>query len=556
MHLKHQRSGALIIFLFVLASFVAPCFAQETPVAAVQGSPEDVLAEVGTDKVTRSNYDKELQTVIDNSNPQTVARFATPDGRQEFLNQMVEVNVLQKKAEQLGLNKGEEYEKNFKEMASFRLAAESMNQAVKAVEVKEEEVKEHYEKNKDSFVDPVQYHLFQISVDTATKAAELKKEIEGGKSFVELAKANSKDDAKDNGGDKGFVSEAQLEPEIVNTLKALKADEVSAPIKIDEDLHILVKYSEKKEGGVKAFDAVSAQIRRDVTNQKQQTAYKEEIEKLKKEMGFEINQAAAETLRKEALSDEEKNAVLFKIAGKEVRVSELDEELQQIPASIRPQILGGEGLNDFLERFSARYLAAASAEKNFAALSEKYPDVIKDVARRTMIHKLLSDKLDAIKIEDKDIEDFYQKNLAQFAVPAQMKAHHILVKEEAEAKELLATLEKEPAKFSDLAREKSTCPSGKEGGDLGSFGEGQMVPEFDAACKTAEIGKIVGPVKTQFGYHIIRVDERQPAGNRKLEEVKEQIKGHLLPQKQQEAFKVYIEELKKEFSVKIHQEKL
>jgi len=178
------------------------------------------------------------------------------------------------------------------------------------------------------------------------------------------------------------------------------------------------------------------------------------------------------------------------------------------------------------------------------------------VARRTMIHKLLSDKLDAIKIEDKDIEDFYQKNLAQFAVPAQMKAHHILVKEEAEAKELLATLEKEPAKFSDLAREKSTCPSGKEGGDLGSFGEGQMVPEFDAACKTAEIGKIVGPVKTQFGYHIIRVDERQPAGNRKLEEVKEQIKGHLLPQKQQEAFKVYIEELKKEFSVKIHQEKL
>lgn len=556
MHLKHQRSGALIIFLFVLASLVAPSFAQETPVAAAKGTPEDVLAEVGSDKVTRGSYDKELQTVIDNSNPQTVARFATPDGRQEFLNQMVEVNILQKKAEQLGLNKGEEYEKNFKEMASFRLAAESMNQAVKAVEVKEEEVKEHYEKNKASFVDPVQYHLFQISIDTATKAVELKKELDGGKSFVELAKANSKDDAKDNGGDKGFVSEAQLEPEIVTTLKALKADEVSAPIKIDEDLHILVKYSEKKDGGVKTFDAVSAQIRRDVTNQKQQAAYKEEIEKLKKEMGFEINQAAAETLRKESLSDEEKNAVLFKIAGKEVKVSELDGELQQIPAFIRPQILGGEGLNDFLERFSARYLAAASAEKNFAALSEKYPDVIKDVARRTMIHKLLSDKLDAIKIEDKDIEDFYQKNLAQFAVPAQIKAHHILVKEEAEAKELLATLEKEPAKFSDLAREKSTCPSGKEGGDLGSFGEGQMVPEFDAACKTAEIGKVVGPVKTQFGYHIIRVDERQAAGNRKLEEVKEQIKGHLLPQKQQEAFKAYIEELKKEFSVKIHQEKL
>ncbi len=567
MHLKQQRHGALFIFLFVLATVVAPSFAQQAPTASsgasvsdqpapVKGSPEDVLAEIGSEKVTRGSYDKELNAVVANSKPEVVARFATPDGRQEFLNQMVEVNVLQKKAEQLGLNKGEEYEKNFKEMASFRLAAESINKSVSAVEVKDEDIKAFYDKNQSNFVDPVQYHLFQMSVDSAEKAAEMKKELDAGKSFIELAKANSKDDAKENGGDKGLVAETQLEPEIVTVLKAIKAEEVSGPIKIDEDLYLLVKYTEKKEGSTKPFDAVSSQIRRDLLNQQQQTAYKAEIEKLKKEMSFEMNQKAAESLRKETLTDEDKNAVLFKIGSKEVKVAELDQELQQIPAFIRPQILGGEGLNDFLERFYARFLAAASAEKNFAALSEQYPDVIKDVSRRTMIHKLLSDKLDAIKLDEKDIEEFYQKNLAQFAVPAQVKAHHILVKEEAEAKDLQVALEKEPAKFEDLAREKSTCPTGKEGGDLGSFGEGQMVPEFDAACKDAAIGKIVGPVKTQFGYHLIRVDERQAAGSRKLEEVKEQIRGHLLPQKQQEAFKVYVEELKKEFGVKIHQENL
>ncbi len=563
MHLKHQRSSALFIFLFLLTTLVSPSFAQETPAkatsvteTAAKGNPEDVLAEIGTDKIIRSSYDKELSTLVASSKPEVVARFATPDGRQEFLNQMVEVNILQKKAEQLGLNKGEEYDKAFKEMVSMRLAAESMNKAVSAIEVKDEDVKDSYEKNKASFVDPVQYHLFQMSVKTAEKAADIKKQLEAGKSFVELAKAESSDDAKENGGDKGFIEEPQLQPEIGTALKALKADEVSAPIKIDQDLHILVKYTEKKEGGTKAFDAVSAQIRRELLNQKQQEAYKAEVEKLKKEVSFEMNASAAETLRKETLTDEDKNAVLFKIAGKEIKVSELDAELQQIPAFIRPQILGGEGLNDFLERFYARFLASASAEKNYAALSAQFPDVVTDVARRTMIHKLLSDKLDGIKIDDKAIEEFYQKNLAQFAVPAQMKAHHILVKEEAEAKDLLATLEKDATKFADLAREKSTCPSGKEGGDLGEFGEGQMVPEFDQACKAAEIGKIVGPVKTQFGYHLIRVDDRQAAGSRKLEEVKEQIRGHLLPQKQREAFEAYVEELKKEFAVKIHQENL
>lgn len=553
MHLKHQRSGALFIFLFLLATFVAPCGLSRVMAA---GSPDDILAEIAGEKVVRSTYDKELEAIVANSNPQTVARFATPDGRQEFLNQMVEVGVLQRKAEQLGLNKGEEYEKIFKEMASFRLAAESMNQVVSAVKVEDADVKSYYDKNSANYAEPVQYHLFQMSLDSAEKAAAMKKELDAGKSFVELAKASSIDDAKENGGDKGFVGESQLEPEINSALGNLKVDQVSEPIKIDDDLHILVKYTEKKEGGVKEFDAVSAQIRRELLNQKQQEAYKAEIEKLKKEMSFEMNDQAAQSLRKESLTPEDKNAVLFKIAGKEIKVEELDEELQQIPAFIRPQILDGEGLNDFLERFYARYLAAASAEKNFDALAEKHPDVIKDVARRTMIHKLLSGKLDAIQVDDKAIDEFYQKNLAQFASPAQMKAHHILVKEEAEVKELQAVLEKDPAKFEDLAREKSTCPSGKEGGDLGSFGEGQMVPEFDEACKTAEIGKVVGPVKTQFGYHLIRVDERQPAGTRKLEEVKEQIRSHLLPQKQHEAFKAYIEELKKEFDVKIHQEKL
>ncbi len=548
MHLKKQRAGALFIFLFLFGLFVPTCFAQ---------SPEDVLAEVGDVKITRADYEKELATFIAMANPQAAEHFASPEGRQAFLTQVAEIHALQKKAEQQGLNKGEKYETAMHEMAVARLADESMQSLVAGAEVSDSEAKAHYDKNQASYADPAQFHVFQIVVNTAEKAAEIKKKLADGGSFIELAKAESIDEYKSAGGDKGFVSATTLEEPVSKALAVLKKDEVSAPIKLDEDLFMLVKYIDRKEAGTKDFAAVSAQIKRDLLNEKQRGIYETEIEKLKKELSFEMNQAAADSLRKETLTDEEKQAVLFKMTGKEVKVADIDEELQQIPPFIRPQILKGEGLDDFLKQFYSRYLAFANVEKNFAELSARYPEVTRDAARRTVIRFLLDEKIGAIKLEDSEIADFYQKNQAQFNTPAQMRAHHILVKEEAEAKELLAVLEKEPARFSDLAREKSVCPSGKQsGGDLGTFGEGQMVGEFDEACKTSEIGKIVGPVKTDFGYHILRVDERQAAGVMKLEEVREQIRARLMPEKQREVFTKLVEELKKEFNVKVYQEKL
>lgn len=83
-------------------------------------------------------------------------------------------------------------------------------------------------------------------------------------------------------------------------------------------------------------------------------------------------------------------------------------------------------------------------------------------------------------------------------------ALHILVKEEALANELLAKLEK-GASFQQLAKKHSTCPSGRNGGDLGEFRQGQIVPAFDKAVFTCPLIKPFGPVKTAFGYHIIKV---------------------------------------------------
>merc|ERR1711988_2012288 len=97
-----------------------------------------------------------------------------------------------------------------------------------------------------------------------------------------------------------------------------------------------------------------------------------------------------------------------------------------------------------------------------------------------------------------------------FAFSADAKsaeASHILVKDEAKAKELMTEIEG-GADFADLAAKHSTCPSGKSGGSLGSFGPGQMVPEFDKVVFSGELKKVLGPVKTQFGYHLIWISSR------------------------------------------------
>jgi peptidyl-prolyl cis-trans isomerase C len=90
---------------------------------------------------------------------------------------------------------------------------------------------------------------------------------------------------------------------------------------------------------------------------------------------------------------------------------------------------------------------------------------------------------------------------------ARASARHILVPSKEKCEELITKIEA-GADFTDVAREHSQCPSGKEGGELGEFSPGQMVKEFDEVVFSAEVGKVHGPVQTQFGYHIIEITNR------------------------------------------------
>ena len=131
-------------------------------------------------------------------------------------------------------------------------------------------------------------------------------------------------------------------------------------------------------------------------------------------------------------------------------------------------------------------------------------------------------------ISDEAIKARYDEEIAKLPPRSQVRARHILVKTEDEAKAIIEQL-KGGADFEALAKEKSTGPSGPRGGDLGFFGAGQMVPEFEKAAFALEPGGVTdAPVKTQFGYHVIKVEEKREQPAPELSAVSNQIRQMLL----------------------------
>ena len=134
-------------------------------------------------------------------------------------------------------------------------------------------------------------------------------------------------------------------------------------------------------------------------------------------------------------------------------------------------------------------------------------------------------------ITDEALQAAYDEQIGSLPAKQEVRARHILVKEEAEALDIIKELDG-GADFAELAKSKSTGPSGPKGGDLGYFGPGQMVPPFEAAAFALEKGDYTKkPVKTQFGWHVIQVEDKRDVAKPTLDQVKDQLRSFLAQQK-------------------------
>lgn len=163
-------------------------------------------------------------------------------------------------------------------------------------------------------------------------------------------------------------------------------------------------------------------------------------------------------------------------------------------------------------------------------------DIDKTEAYQTELSFLQAQALRDIYFEQKieeavsedDVRARYEEEIAKLDPQEEIKASHILVESAEEAEELIAELDG-GADFAELAKAKSTGPSGPNGGDLGFFSKGQMVPEFEAAAFALEPGSYTeAPVKTQFGYHIIKLDEKRTQEPPAFADVQEQLRDAMV----------------------------
>lgn len=162
------------------------------------------------------------------------------------------------------------------------------------------------------------------------------------------------------------------------------------------------------------------------------------------------------------------------------------------------------------------------------------------------VNKFLKD----ITVTDEEAKEYFEANQEQFKKPETMTASHILVEEEETANEILKKIN-DGLSFEDAALEYSTCPSKDRGGDLGQFARGSMVPEFEEVAFKSDLGIVDKPVKTEFGYHIIKVVEKNEAEESSFEEIKDQVKQSMIQAKQQQAYMEKTNELKEKYTVNI-----
>ena len=157
----------------------------------------------------------------------------------------------------------------------------------------------------------------------------------------------------------------------------------------------------------------------------------------------------------------------------------------------------------------------------------------------------LAAKVSTATVSEAEILKQFQANRAQYDKPERVHVRHILVESEAAARFALARLNRGET-FEDLARQLSKDPGSKDqGGDLGFVGKGQLVPEFErAAFALQRVGEISPVVKTQYGYHIIRLVERKAAQPGTLDQVRDQIRRELLSKKQEGDFQAWVKQLK------------
>lgn len=243
------------------------------------------------------------------------------------------------------------------------------------------------------------------------------------------------------------------------------------------------------------------------------------------------------------------NKVLAIVDGREIKESHLNSLMKNLGQNAA-YFQGEEGRKKLIDELVMQELMYSDALERNLESEDEFIEVLDEMKKSLLQQYNLRKMFNKIAVSEDEIKNFYEQNKSLYNKNEMVEASHILVDSEEKANEILKEIE-EGLSFEDAAKKYSSCPSKENGGNLGKFGRGQMVKEFEDAAFSMNPGQMSKPVKTQFGYHIIKLTDHQAAQNAGFEESYQVVKDNCFAVKQENIYKNRKEELIKKYDVVI-----
>lgn len=244
--------------------------------------------------------------------------------------------------------------------------------------------------------------------------------------------------------------------------------------------------------------------------------------------------------------------VMASVGNTNITVDDFNERVSNLPP--RYQRIAKARKGQFLQEIITDLLLYNAALEKGVDRDREVQKMIEEAKKKILIARLLKDEVnEAVEVSDEEVEEFYLGNPARYMTPEIIRASHILLLNKEDAEAAMRELDN-GTPFEDVARAKSVDPTAQNGGDIGYFPRGQLMPAFENACYMLEVGQVSDIVRTKLGYHIIKLTDRREPVLRPLEQVSDSIRSGLVARKRREAFKELLSELKESTEVVINEE--
>lgn len=247
--------------------------------------------------------------------------------------------------------------------------------------------------------------------------------------------------------------------------------------------------------------------------------------------------------------------VLAKVADREIRQKDIDQVIRMMGPQGAMMYDNPQGRRAVLDELVSMHLFALKGAEEKLDQTPEFKAALETFRNQSLARAAIDASLKDVTASDEDAKKFYDEHPDQFTQPERVHVRHILISDDVTSADAIAKIQADlraGASFDEVAKSCSLCPSAAQGGDLGEVSKGQMVPEFEtAAFALKNPGDLSEPIKTQFGWHIIRLEDRTPSSLEPLDTVKPQLLQYLTNEKRNEAFKNAVEGLKKTYKVEM-----